>query len=79
MADMMTFPDKFEDFIKKNSWEDNTGAYNCELIKVEDVLNAWDHYTNNIKNINSNINNIYDCLTMIQNNLYDIEEEVDEI
>lgn len=79
MADKMTFPNTFKEFIKENSWEDNTGAYNCELIKVEDVLNAWEHYTDNIKQIYQNISNIYDCLKMAENNLYDIEEEIDEI
>ena len=79
MADMMTFPNTFEEFIKDNSWEDNTGAYNCELIKVEDVLKAWKYYTNNIKNINQNLNNIDECLRMINNNLWDIEETIDEI
>lgn len=81
MADMMTFPDKFEDFIHEYEFIDNEEVYTngAELIPSFRVMQAWDHYTNNIKNINSNINNIYDCLTMIQNNLYDIEEEVDEI
>ena len=81
MADKMTFPDKFEDFIHEYEFIDNEEVYTngAELIPSFRVMQAWDHYTNNIKNINSNINNIYDCLTMIQNNLYDIEEEVDEI
>lgn len=78
---MMTFPDKFEDFIHEYEFIDNEEVYTngAELIPSFRVMQAWDHYTNNIKNINSNINNIYDCLTMIQNNLYDIEEEVDAV
>ena len=72
---MNNYFDSFIQFIKENSWEDNTGAYNCELIKVEDVLNAWNHYTDYI---NQDINNISNCIDMINNNLYDIEDVITE-
>ena len=72
---MSNYSDSFIQFIKENSWEDNTGAYNCELIKVEDVLNAWNHYTDYI---NQDINNISNCIDMINNNLYDIEDVITE-
>ena len=79
MANMKTFPSTFEEFIQENNWEDNTGAYNCKLIEVEDILNAWEYYTDKLKEINQNLNYIYYCLKIIKNNLYDIEEEVDAI
>ena len=81
MADMMTFPNTFEEFIKQYEFKDKDEIYTngAELIPSFRVMQAWEHYTNNIKDINLNINNIYDCLTMIQNNLYDIEEEVDAV
>ena len=68
------YPDTFKDFIEKNSWEDNTGAYNCKLIKVKDALDAWEHYT---CSINSSINNIYECISMITRNVEDIEEIIE--
>ena len=75
MADKIKFPPTFEEFIQENSWEDNTGAYNCKLIKVEDIFNAWKYYK--LKEINQNIDNMYSCLRIIENNFIDIEEEVD--
>ena len=81
MADMMDFPPTFEEFIDKYSFKDKEEIYTngSELIPSFRVMQAWDHYTSNMKEINQNINNIYDCLRMIENNLYDIEEEIDEI
>ena len=81
MADMMTFPPTFEEFIDEYSFKDKEEIYTNgdELIPSYRVMQAWDHYTRNIKDINQNLNNIYDCMKMIENNLYDIEEEIDEI
>ena len=77
----MTFPPTFEEFIHQYEFIDKDEVYTngSELISSFRVMQAWEHYTNNIKNINQNLTNIYDCLTMIQNNLYDIEDEVDNI
>ena len=78
---MMTFPPTFEEFIDEYSFKDKEEIYTngSELIPSFRVMQAWDHYTRNIKDINQNLNNIYDCMKMIENNLYDIEEEIDEI
>lgn len=61
----------FDEFLKENSFEDNTGAYNCELIKVDDIKSFWEHHKSYI---GSSISNIYDCLSMITRNIEDIEE-----
>lgn len=61
----------FDEFLKENSFEDNTGAYNCALIKVDDIKDFWERYNHLI---GSNISNIYDCLSMIARNIEDIEE-----
>jgi len=81
MEDMMDFPPTFEEFIDKYSFKDEEEIYTNgdELIPSYRVMQAWDHYTRNIKDINQNLNNIYDCMKIIENNLYDIEEEIDEI
>lgn len=63
----------FDEFLEENSFEDNTGAYNCKLIKVDDIKSFWKHYKSRI---GSNISNIYDCLSMITRNIEDIEEIV---
>lgn len=61
----------FDEFLEKNSFEDNTGAYDCKLIKVDDIKSFWEDYKNHIR---SSISNIYDCLSMITRNIEDIEE-----
>ena len=71
---MKTYYEDFDKFIEENSFEDNTGAYNYKLIKVNDIKNFWKHYTNNI---NTSLSNIYECLNMIQRNLEDIEDTVE--
>ena len=72
MADMMTFPDKFMDFIKQYSFKDKEEMYTngSDLIPVFRVEQAWEHY---VDNISVAITNIDSCLDMIRNNLYDIE------
>lgn len=42
---MKTYYEDFNKFIEENSFEDNTGAYNCKLIEVNDIKNFWKHYT----------------------------------
>jgi hypothetical protein len=71
---MKTYYEDFNKFIEENSFEDNTGAYNCKLIEVNDIKNFWKHYTNNI---NASLNNIYECFNIIQRNLEDIEDMVE--
>ena len=39
----------FDKFLKENSFEDNTGAYNCTLIKVDDIKDFWECYHRSIK------------------------------
>lgn len=81
MADMMDFPPTFEEFINKYSFKDEEEIYTngSELIPSFRVMQAWDHYTLQIKRINQTLNNIYSCIEIINNNLMDIEEEIDEI
>ena len=45
MADMMTFPNKFEEFIHDYEFIDD-GVYTngCELIQSFRVMQAWEHY-----------------------------------
>lgn len=71
MANRLNFPPTFIEFIKQYEYL----AESDELvINSEKVLDAWEHYTSNI---NINLNNIYSCLNMITNNLYDIEETIE--
>lgn len=74
MADRMNFPPTFEEFINDYSFKDKEEIYTngTELIPVFRVMQAWDHYTEDIK---QNLNNIYDFLKIVKNDLYDIEEE----
>ncbi len=81
MPDMMNFPPTFEEFLHEYEFRDEDEIYTngIELIPVFRVMQAWEYYTNDIKSINRNIDNIYNCLRMIENNIIDIEETVDEI
>ena len=47
MADMMTFPPTFEEFIKEYEFIDEEGIYitKAELIPSFRVMQAWNHYT----------------------------------
>lgn len=71
---MKTYYEDFNKFMEENSFEDNTGAYNCKLIKVDDIKNFWKYYQNYI---GSSISNISDCILMITRNIEDIEEALD--
>ena len=73
MADQMTFPGYFMDFIKDYSFNDKEKIYTngLDLIPIYRVEQAWDHYSSQIENA---INNIRECNQIIQNNLYDIED-----
>lgn len=73
MADMMIFPDKFEDFIHQYEFKDTEEIYTngAELIPSFRVMQAWGHYT---RNIEQSLANIWDCAQMIQRNAEDIEE-----
>lgn len=81
MPDMMNFPPTFEEFIKEYEFIDKEEIYTnkAELIPSFRVMQAWEYYTDNIKSINQNIDNIFECLRTIENNIIDIEETVDEI
>ncbi len=63
----------FDEFLEENSFEDNTGTYNCKLIKVDDIKSFWEHYKNCI---GSSISDIYDCLSAITRNIEDIEDMI---
>lgn len=80
MADRMTFPPTFEEFIKQYEFKDEDEVYTngAELIPSFRVMQAWDHYTSKIKGLDQNIMNIYDCLRIIESNIIDIEDEIDE-
>ena len=75
MADMMTFPNTFEEFVKKYEFIDKEGIYTnkAELIPSFRVMQAWEHY---VSNINSALDNIRECIGIIDNNLYDIEDVI---
>lgn len=76
MADMMTFPNTFEEFIKQYEFKDKDEIYTngAELIPSFRVMQAWEHYTSNA---NYALDNIRDCIRIIDNNLYDIEEAIE--
>lgn len=73
MADIMTFPETFEEFIKQYEFEDKEEVYTngAELIPSFRVMQAWDHYTSDIINA---LANIRECTEIIDNNLYNIED-----
>lgn len=81
MTDRMEFPPTFEEFIKEYELKDNEDIYtiNSKLIPSFRVMQAWEHYTNNLRNIDYNINNIYNCLAKIEDNLSNIAYEVESI
>ena len=76
MADMMTFPDTFEEFIKEYEFKDKEEIYTngAELIPSFRVMQAWEHYTSNV---NRALDNIRDCIRMVENNLNDIEDAIE--
>ena len=76
MADKMTFPPTFKEFIKENSFKDKEEIYTngAELISVFRVEQAWDHYT--AQAINA-LDNIRECIRIVDNNLYDIEDAIE--
>ena len=76
MADMMNFPPTFEEFIKEYEFIDEEEVYTnkVELIPSFRVMQAWEHYTSNASNA---LDNIRDCIRIIDNNLYDIEEAIE--
>jgi len=76
MADMMTFPDTFEEFIKEYEFKDKEEIYTngAELIPSFRVMQAWEHYTSNV---NCALDNIRDCIRIIENNLNDIEDAIE--
>ncbi len=76
MADMMTFPPTFKDFIKEYSFKDKENIYTngIELIPVFRVEQAWDHYTTQVLNA---LDNIRDCITIVENNLNNIEDAIE--
>lgn len=80
---MMNFPPTFKEFIDEYSFKDKEEIYTngSELIPSFRVMQAWDHYIRKIRDIDikQNLNNIYDCMRMIENNLYDIEDGINEI
>lgn len=76
MADMMTFPRTFMEFIKEYSFKDEEEIYTngTELVPVFRVEQGWEHYTADAANA---LDNIRDCIRIIDNNLYDIEDAVE--
>ena len=76
MADMMTFPPTFKDFIKEYNFKDKEKIYTngIELIPAFRVEQAWDHYTTQVMNA---LDNIRDCIKIIENNLNDIEDAIE--
>lgn len=71
MAIYTTFPDTFEQFIKQYVIEEEN---EIEVVPLFRVMQAWEHYTNDIA---QNLDNIYECINMINNNLYYIEETIE--
>ena len=64
----MEMENSFKEYIENNSFQDEEGI---KLITVAKVIKAWEHFTGNI---NYNIDNIRECVTIITNNLYDLED-----
>ena len=75
MADMMTFPNTFEKFIKQYEFKDKEEVYTngAELIPSFRVMQAWEHYTNRIQN---NVNDIDKAISLINHTLSNIEEAI---
>ena len=73
MGEKMSFPDSFEEFLHQYSFIDDQEVYTngAELIPVFRVMQAWEHWTDGIK---YNIDNIRECVAIISNNLYDLED-----
>ena len=95
MADMITFPNTFEEFIHQYEFKDKDEIYTngAELIPSFRVMQAWEHYTESFKKIQTEITNIVNIINMaedsifdlsthidmIQNNIYNIEDEINEL
>lgn len=75
MADTMIFPNTFEEFIKQYEFKDEDEVYTngAELIPSFRVMQAWEHYTNQIQN---NINDIDKAISLINHTLSNIEEAI---
>lgn len=75
MADMQTFPNTFMEFIKSYTFKDDAEIYTngAELVPFFRVEQAWDHYTADAANA---LDNIRECIRIIDNNLYDIEDAI---
>lgn len=75
MADTMIFPNTFEEFIKQYEFKDEDEVYTngAELIPSFRVMQAWEHYTNQIQN---NINIIDKAISLINHALSNIEEAI---
>ena len=73
MADMMTFPDTFEEFIKQYEFKDKEEIYTngAELIPSFRVMQAWEHYTDLIT---FRLADIYKTNYLMLNNIEAIEE-----
>lgn len=95
MADMMNFPPTFEEFIKQYEFKDEKEIYTngAELIPSFRVMQAWEHYTESFRKIQTEITNMANIINMtedtifdlstyidtIRNSIYNIEDEMDEI
>ena len=64
----MEMANSFKEYVENNSFENEEGI---KLITVAKVIKAWEHFTGDIK---YNINDIRECVTIITNNLYDLED-----
>lgn len=76
MTDTMTFPRTFMEFIKEYSFKDKEEIYTngAELVPFFRVEQGWEHYTADAANA---LDNIRECIRIIDNNLYDIEDAID--
>lgn len=76
MADLMTFPRTFMEFIKEYSFNDKEEIYTngADLIPVFRVEQGWEHYTADAANA---LDNIRECIRIVDNNLYDIEDAIE--
>lgn len=67
------YPLSFRDFIHSIEKEKEDGTKVIE-IKSSEILDAWDHYT---ISIGQSLDNIFNCINLINNNINDIGEITD--
>ena len=78
---MINFPPTFEEFIKQYEFKDEKEIYTngAKLISSFRVMQAWEHYVEPLKKIQTEITNMENIINMTQDSIYDLGTYIDTI